>query len=112
MANLRDPSLTGRSGGAGRHDVGVSSPTSRRSAGWPRRFPVAQPPNPPLALAVAGAVASRLLDGEAADAASAVFYLFLGVWAYLEITDGVNWFRRALGVGVLVYLIVRLTAAL
>ncbi|MBP9813199.1 hypothetical protein KBC51_02035 [Candidatus Saccharibacteria bacterium] len=31
---------------------------------------------------------------------------FLVVWAYLEITSGVNYFRRALGVAVLIYIIV------
>jgi hypothetical protein len=29
--------------------------------------------------------------------AQAVSYLALGVWAYLELTSGVNWFRRVLG---------------
>lgn len=38
----------------------------------------------------------------------AVVTLSLGVWAYLELTAGANWFRRLLGAGFLVYLVVRL----
>jgi hypothetical protein len=82
------------------------------SRGWPPQFPVAQWPNPPLWVALAAMVATRVLDNEPKHAAQAVFYLALGIWAYLELTEGVNWFRRALGAAFLIYLVVRLATAL
>ncbi len=36
----------------------------------------------------------------------------LAAWAWLELTDGVNLFRRALGAAVLVGLVLRIGAAL
>ena len=81
-------------------------------ASWPRRFPVAQFPNAPLLVAIAAALASRLLSGAAHDVARAVFYLALGVWAYEELVRGVNWFRRLLGGGFLIYLVASLARAL
>lgn len=74
----------------------------------PRRFPIAQWPNPPLWVALVAAVLSRLTTGVASGIADAVFYLAIGAWAYLEITEGVNWFRRLLGAGVAGYLAWRL----
>lgn len=41
-----------------------------------------------------------------ADALSAVGYVFLAVWAYLELTSGANLFRRMLGAAGLGYVIV------
>ncbi len=65
----------------------------------PRRFPLVQSPNPPLIAAlVAGGVARRL-SGDGARAAAAVSEIALLAWAYQEITDGANWFRRLLGAG-------------
>jgi hypothetical protein len=29
----------------------------------------------------------------------AISYLAMTIWAYAELTDGVNWFRRLLGLG-------------
>ena len=65
-------------------------------------------PNAPLAVALIASVAGRLTDGEAHRYASAVFYVALGIWAFGEATTGVNWFRRLLGAGFLVYVVVRL----
>jgi hypothetical protein len=68
-----------------------------RAFSWPRRFPIVQFPNLPLALAfVAGEVAHHT-RGTAHASALAVSYLAMGVWAWLELTAGVNWFRRLLG---------------
>jgi uncharacterized membrane protein YecN with MAPEG domain len=73
-----------------------------RAFSFPRRFPLAQFPNNPLILAfVAGMLAGRL-HGSGHDYASAVSYLAMVVWAYLELAQGVNWFRHLLG---LVYVI-------
>ncbi|MEA2346556.1 MAG: hypothetical protein QOG62_343 [Thermoleophilaceae bacterium] len=74
----------------------------------PRRFPIAQWPNPPLWAAIAAWVVSRLADGLAGAIAEGLFYLAIGAWAYLEIAEGVNWFRRLLGAVVAGYLAVRL----
>ena len=37
---------------------------------------------------------------------TAVGYVFLAAWAYLELAEGVNLFRRVLGAAALVYVIV------
>jgi hypothetical protein len=80
--------------------------------GLPRRFPVVQFPNAPLALAIlAGVVASRV-HGTSHSYAMAVAYLALTVWAYEELTRGVNWFRRGLGAAFVVILIVRVAHGL
>ncbi len=80
--------------------------------GFPRRFPIVQFPNLPLAVAlVAGAVAS-LVSGTAHDYATSVSYLALTIWAYEEIAHGVNWFRRVLGLAFVVILVVRVAHAL
>jgi hypothetical protein len=64
---------------------------------FPRRFPIVQFPNLPLALAfVSGQIAHRT-HGPAHAYALAVSYLAMAVWAWWELTDGVNWFRRLLG---------------
>lgn len=80
--------------------------------GWPRDFPVVQFPNAPLAVALVASVAGHFLDGKAHGVARALFFLGLGVWAYVELTQGVNWFRRVLGAVGLVYAVLRLGAAL
>ena len=77
-------------------------------------YVVAQFPNAPLLVALAAALAGALLeDGATADDISRViFYGALGVWALWEVTDGVNGFRRALGVAGLVFVAVRVVQAL
>ena len=80
--------------------------------GWPRRFPVAQFPNPPLLLAFAGWGFARVTRDTAHDVGTVVFTISLGVWAWEETTDGVNWFRRLLGAGALIWIVVRLAGEL
>ncbi len=60
---------------------------------------VAQFPNAPLAVAILAAIASRFFDeGSVAHGLSrAIFYVALTIWAYMELADGVNLFRRVLG---------------
>ena len=79
---------------------------------WPSGFPIVQFPNPPLALALLASATAGLTGGEAHRALRAVFYLALGVWAYEEARRGENWFRRSLGTGVSIYLVVTLASAL
>jgi hypothetical protein len=92
--------------------VDIAAAWRRGQAGWPSRFVIAQFPNPPLIVALAGSVVAALADGRTSDYASAVSRLGLAVFAYLELTDGANWLRRLLGAAVLVQLVVTLARAM
>ena len=85
---------------------------ARAQHGWPASYPVAQFPNAPLAVALAASLAGRLVDGRGQDYASAVFHLALAVWAYLELTDVANAFRRLIGAAGLAYVVVSLASEL
>jgi hypothetical protein len=84
----------------------------RGQEGWPRGFPVAQFPNPPLLLAFAGWGLAAASDGTAHEIGRVAFTLGLLVWAYEETTRGANWFRRLLGAGVLVWTLANLASEL
>jgi hypothetical protein len=92
--------------------VRVSELWRRGQDGWPRRFPIAQFPNPPLLFAFAGWGLAALLDGEGHDVGRAMLAIGLGVWAWQEATDGVNWFRRLLGAGAVIWIVARLAGEL
>jgi hypothetical protein len=92
--------------------VSVGELWRRGQAGWPRRFPVAQFPNPPLLFAFAGLGLAAVAEGETHDVGRAVLTVGLGVWAWQEATDGVNWFRRLVGVGALIWIVARLAGEL
>ena len=80
--------------------------------GWPPSFPVVQPPNAPLLFALAGWLVAVPTDGAVHAHARAAFYTGLAAWAWGELAAGVNWVRRALGAGGLVYVLVKLGVAL
>ncbi|HMJ97438.1 MAG TPA: hypothetical protein VK486_16430 [Thermoleophilaceae bacterium] len=61
-------------------------------------------PNPPLLVAVAGWGLAAVTDGTSHDVGRSVFVVGLGVWALLEAVAGVNWFRRLVGAGALVWI--------
>ncbi len=84
----------------------------RGQVGWPRSFPVAQFPNPPLLVAFAGWGLAAATDHTAHDVGRAVFTIGFGVWAWEEAVDGVNWFRHLLGAGALVWIVARLAGEL
>jgi len=84
----------------------------RGQLGWPRRFPLAQFPNPPLLLALAGLGLAAAADGNAHDVGRAVFTIAFGVWAWEEAFHGVNWFRHLLGAAALVWIVARLAGEL
>lgn len=76
-----------------------------------RGYTVGQFPNLPLAVALFGLVASWLLSSGtgAYGVARAIFYVGLTAWAWLELTDGVNGFRRVIGAGGLLFIVIRLS---
>ena len=82
----------------------------RGQVGWPRRFPIAQFPNPPLLLAFAGWALAAESGGTTHELGRAVFTVGLVVWAWEEATSGVNWFRRLLGAGALIWIVAGLTS--
>jgi hypothetical protein len=65
--------------------------------GWPRRFAIVQFPNAPLIIAFLAGEVAKHTHGLGHAYASSITYLALFVWAYLELVDGSNWFRRLLG---------------
>lgn len=64
-----------------------------------RGYVVGQAPNPPMIVALIGLVLSLVLpDGSVSYAiARGVFLIAFAVWAWEELFDGVNGFRRLLG---------------
>jgi hypothetical protein len=92
--------------------VTVAELWSRGQAGWPQRFPVVQFPNPPLLLAFAGWGLASESGGTTHDVGRAVSTLGLAVWAWEETVEGVNWLRRLLGMGALIWIITRLAGEL
>lgn len=84
----------------------------RGQVGWPRRFPIAQFPNLPLLFAFAGWGLAAESGGTAHEVGRAVFTLGLAVWAWEEAVSGVNWFRRLLGAGTLIWIVAGLAGDL
>jgi hypothetical protein len=85
---------------------------NRAQHGWPASFPLVQFPNAPLLAALAGWLVAALTDGRVHDWARATFYTGLAVWAWKELEDGVNWFRRAIGAAGLILVIASIAEAL
>lgn len=75
----------------------------RGQAGWPRRFPIVQFPNPPLLLAGAGWGLAAAAGGAVHDVGRVLFTAGVVVWAGEEVVGGANWFRRLLGAGALAW---------
>ena len=92
--------------------VDIAAAWRRGQEGWPRRFVLVQFPNVPLIVALAGSGLAAIPDWPPAPYADAAGRIGLAVFAYLELTDGVNWFRRLLGAAVLVQLVITLGRAL
>ena len=71
-----------------------------------------QPPNLPLWIALGALLVAAVTDGTLHAYARAVFYVALTAWAWEEVTSGVNWARRLLGAAGLVFVVLRVGAAL
>ena len=84
----------------------------RGQRGWPASFPLVQLPNAPLLVALAAWLVGALTDGKVHAYARAAFYAGLAAWAWEELAGGVNWVRRSLGAAGLVYVVVKVGAAL
>jgi hypothetical protein len=92
--------------------VTVAELWRRGQVGWPPSYPIAQFPNSPLLLAFAGWGVAAAASGTAHDVGRAVVIIGLGVWAWEEAASGVNWFRRLLGAGALVWIVAALAGEL
>jgi hypothetical protein len=84
----------------------------RAERGWPASYPIAQAPNAPLAVALGALLVAVVTHGSVHDYARALFYAGLAAWGWEELSSGVNWFRRAVGVVGLLYVVVRVGQAL
>jgi hypothetical protein len=62
---------------------------------------IVQKPNPPLIVAALGWLIGFFGKGSAHQFGVTLFTVSIIIWAYLEITSGVNLFRRILGLVVL-----------
>jgi hypothetical protein len=80
----------------------------RARHGWPERFPLVQFPNAPFLIAFGALLVAALTTGSADDYARATFYAALAVWAWLELTAGVNWLKQLIGASALVFVVVKL----
>lgn len=78
----------------------------------PPGFVLWQFPNPPLILALVALPVGWLTSGTVHSIARALFVIGFSVFAWLELFQGVNWFRRLIGAGALLYLAVYLTGQL
>lgn len=63
-------------------------------------------------VALVASVVGRFTHGTGHRLVLSVFYVALSVWAYEEARHGDNWFRRSLGLGFSLYIVLSLTRAL
>ena len=65
-----------------------------------RGYTVGQMPNLPLIVVIVAAVVGRMTEqGSVTNRiADSAFFVSLSIWSYLETFDGVNAFRRVLGI--------------
>lgn len=75
------------------------------------RLALVQRPNLPIVVWAAARIAVFLLKGTPKELAQTIAFGALFTWAWLEFFQGVNYFRRALGLVVLVILIAHTVAA-
>ncbi|MEO8893910.1 MAG: hypothetical protein ABI417_20685 [Coleofasciculaceae cyanobacterium] len=67
---------------------------------------IAQPPNPPLLVGITATLLNLIIkNGTIHTGIEAIGFGALFTWAWLELFEGVNYFRRALGLLVLIGLV-------
>ena len=66
-----------------------------------RGYTVGQAPNLPLIVVIVAVVVGRMTEqGSVTNRITdSAFFVSLSIWSYLETFDGVNTFRRVLGIG-------------
>jgi len=70
-----------------------------------------QSPNIPIVIFISLTLCSFILpEGQAKATVSQLATCFAVVWAYLEITQGVNYFRRVLGIIIMIFVVVNMFA--
>ena len=79
---------------------------------FPRSYPIVQFPNAPLIVAFTSGLVALNSHGREHSYAQAVSYLAMAIWAYLELFQGVNAFRRLLGLAYTISTAVHLASAL
>ena len=79
-----------------------------------RGYTVGQTPNLPLVTVAFAAVVGRITEQESIInwIADSAFFVSLSIWSYLETFDGINTFRRVLGIAGFVILLSRLAGEL
>jgi hypothetical protein len=78
-----------------------------------RGYTVGQSPNAPILVAFAALLLGWLVDsGTVHDVARAVFYVAITIWAYEEAANGVNGFRRALGIVGLILIVISIAGSI
>ena len=79
-----------------------------------RGYTVGQAPNLPLIVMIVAVVVGRTTEqGSVTNRiADSVFFVSLSIWSYLETFDGVNTFRRVLGIGGFIVIFILLVAQL
>ena len=79
-----------------------------------RGYTVGQAPNLPLVAVIVAAVVGRMTEqGSVTNRiADSAFFVSLSIWSYLETFDGLNAFRRVLGIAGFVVVLTRLVGAL
>jgi len=75
--------------------------------GWPPGFVIVQVPNAPLTISLAASLAARLTGGVVRRLCEAIARIALGIWAFGEAIRGVNVYRRLVGLGFLIDILVR-----
>ena len=73
-------------------------------------YTIGQAPNLPLIVMILAALVGRVGEegSEGNRGADAVFVVSLSIWSYLEAVDGVNVFRRVLGIAGFAVVLTRL----
>ena len=79
---------------------------------FPPSYPIVQFPNAPLIVAFASGLVAHHSHGREHAYAQAISYLAMAIWAYLELFQGVNAFRRLLGLAYTISTAVHLANAL
>jgi len=69
-----------------------------------KKFVITQLPNWQLIVMFVGWLGTKLTEGQFATISRTVFYIGGIIWAYEEIFRGENWFRKTLGVLVMLWL--------